>query len=252
MLAPAPCVATPAVRSLRDALSREVNDVPIPDGVARVIVFDSAPWKHVVDQAIGDLTGAERGRALRFRQQHHRDTYVLAHAAWRHALAAALGMAPCMVPLTSDPHGRPYLPGTGLATSLSHSGGHVAIAIARASCIGVDIEQSPTRADLCSLIDMLCTADEAHALQRLAPASREPALLALWTRKEALLKAYGVGLRQAPSGIQVDPDVPIAPPASTPGAPWCRVHALSLPASLMGAVAAPVGVRRIALHGLSP
>lgn len=250
-----PALATPRIASapattLREAVLHATRDALAAADRAHVVVFDSTHWLHSIEEAADVLTAAEHARALRFRQQQHRDTYVLAHAAWRHALAAVLRVTPAEVPLASEANGRPCLPGTGLATSLSHSGSHVAIAIAHADCIGVDIEQSPTRADLGPLTELLCTTEEANALQRCDTPSREHALLALWTRKEALLKAYGIGLRQPPSGIRVDADVPIAPPPSAPGAPVCRVHALPLPASLVGAVAAPDAIAQVQLRWL--
>lgn len=247
---PALAIASAPAMTLREAVLHAAYDARAGARDAYVIVFDSTQWLPAVDEAGRILAAAENARALRFRQQRHRDTYVLAHAAWRYALGAALQLAPGDVPLASEASGRPCLPGTGLATSLSHSGDHVAIAIARTPCIGVDIEQSPARVDLHPLIDMLCTPEEARIVRRQDPASCERSLLALWTRKEALLKAYGIGLRQPPSGLRVDADVPIAPPACAPDAPVCRVHALPLPASLTGAVAAPVAIARVQLRWL--
>ena len=156
------------------------------------------------------------------------------------------------VPLNSTSNGQPQLPGTGYATSLSHSGDQVAIAIGRALAIGVDIEQSPPRAGLRDLAAMLCTPDEAAALAQLPHFQREPALLALWTRKEALLKAFGVGLREAPASIAVDVGQLIAPPPSAPDAPACRVHALALAPGLVGALAAPASITDIAVHWPPP
>jgi len=40
-----------------------------------------------------------------------------------------------------EPHGRPRLPGTRLEASISHSGDIVAVALAEAGPVGVDIEQ---------------------------------------------------------------------------------------------------------------
>src|SRR5579859_3256141 len=173
-------------------------------GTAHVLLFDSTPWRSFHDNAVCLLPSSEQERSHRLRQTRHRDTYVIAHALWRLALGDLLGVEAMDVPLTSTADGRPQLEGTGYATSLSHSGAYVAIAISRTTSIGIDIEQSPPRAGLRDLTSVLCTPTEAAAVEQLPPEQRELALLSLWARKEALLKAFGVGLREAPTSIAAD------------------------------------------------
>lgn len=218
---------------------------------AMVVLFDSARSMAFRDEAIGLLSVTERERSLRLRQPQHRDEYVMAHAAWRLVIAEVLGIAPGNVPLASTAHGQPRLPGTGYATSLSHSGGQVAIALARTECVGIDIERSPPRAGMQDLLKVVCTAEESAALHSLPPHSRDDALLALWTRKEALLKAFGVGLLVPPSSVDADAGVSISPPALAEGSPACIVHQLALPAGWVGALAAPRAITDVCTHWLS-
>lgn len=244
---------SPPAFTLREALASalgECNLQTTPDPVAHVVVFDSSHWWAYREQAEDELSSAERERAHRFRQPRHRDTYLLAHAVWRLVIAHSLDVAPKDVPLASEDSGRPYLPGTGLATSLSHSDSHVAIAVAHAECIGVDIERTPPRFRLHELTTIVCTADEAAALHPLDPASREAALLALWTRKEALLKAFGLGLRQPPSTLAVRAGVAVSPPPAAAQFPACVVHEFGGLTDIVGALAAPIGISDIRLHHL--
>jgi len=222
-----------------------------PDPIAQVIVFDSTPWCSCREEAFHLLSHAERERANRFRHAHHRDTYVLAHAVWRLALAEALGVAPGEFVLASEPSGRPFIPGTDLATSLSHSNSHVAIALAHAPCIGVDIERTPARFAWHDLARMVCTPAESATLQDLEPEARSNALLALWTRKEALLKAFGLGLRESPSGMDVDAGVAIAAPLAAAYFPACVVHPLPASPDFVGALAAPASITAFHWHCLS-
>ena len=249
MSAKADTHATSELRSLRRLF--EPGPGPIGEHEALVVLFDSAHCAACRDEAMGVLSVPERERSRRFRQPQHRDEYVLAHAIWRLVLAEALGVAPEDVPLASTPHGQPCLPGTGYATSLSHSGGQVAIAIARTQCIGIDVERSPPRLGVQDLLKVVCTGNEAAALQSLPLHLRDDAMLALWTRKEALLKAFGVGLLVSPSSIDADAGATISAPAIAAGSPACIVHQLALPAGWVGALAAPQAISRLRMHWLA-
>jgi 4'-phosphopantetheinyl transferase len=231
------------------ALQRAGFAPPHPDE-ACVIQFDTTPWWPLFHEAVELLPEHETARAQRFRHIQDRNTYALAHAFWRLALALTLDCALDEVTLSRGAHGQPLLHGTPFATSLSHSGSQVAIAIARTSTVGVDIEQSPPRPSLSELIELLCTPAEAQALQTLPPSDRTEALLLLWTRKEALLKAFGIGLRVAPSSIDAPLGIAIDPPIAASGAPACRIHALELPVTLAGALAAPSAITHVQLHTL--
>jgi len=92
-------------------------------------------------------------------------------------------------------HGRPYLPGSALHTSVSHSGRWVAVALTEAGAIGVDVEQR-TAIDLALLAPAVLAPDE-----RL-DTSKE--FFAMWTRKEAVVKATGEGLRAPLTAVRVE------------------------------------------------
>ncbi len=217
--------------------------VAVPrDGEAGVLVFDSTRWLVHVAAAARWLGAEERQRAERFRFERDHATYVLAHAVWRLALAGWLDRDARAVPLLHAPSGQPLLPGTGWATSLSHSGTQVAIAAARADTLGVDIERSPSPRSLIDLSSTICTPMEAEAMQRLPAAEREQSLLVLWTRKEAWLKAAGTGLSVDPATFAVMPGLPHAKHAS------CRLVELTLPDGLVGALALPLTLGRYGVH----
>jgi len=215
---------------------------------ARIVVFDSIPWWPLRDHATALLSPYEATRAGRFRHALDHDTYTIAHAFWRVTIGVALGVDPARVNLARSPDGQPLLPGTGLATSLSHSGTMVAIAIARGAAIGVDIEGYPQSTQLQDIASVLCSSREAEAMASLEGDARTRALLGLWTRKEALLKAFGVGLRIPPSSIDADLERTIDPPADVAGAAPCRVFPLAMPIGWLGATALSEDIGSHSLH----
>nr|WP_275690431.1 4'-phosphopantetheinyl transferase superfamily protein [Luteibacter yeojuensis] len=197
------------------------------------------------------LDRRELTRAARFRFRRDRDTYTLAHAAWRVALGRCLDIDPREVPLATTADGQPRLAGTALSTSLSHSGDLVALTVCPAATVGVDIEQWPPRIDLEALMPMFCTREECAELARLDAARKARALLELWTRKEALLKAFGVGLLTDPATVPAPSTHPLMPPASALHYPPCHTRNLRSGEHWIAALAAPSAVCDIRLHLLS-
>jgi 4'-phosphopantetheinyl transferase len=220
---------------------------PPQTGEACVVLFDTAQWGAFESEACGWLDAAERDRAARFRFEPDRRAYVLAHALWRAVLACSLACDVREVPLSFLPSGQPSLAGTPLATSLSHSGAVALVAVGAVGMLGVDLERWPPRISLDGLLPVICTPDESDTLRALPAAQRERALLQLWTRKEALLKAFGTGLAQAPATFGAAVGEPVPPPSDPAGSP-CRVFDLALPGDRLGALAASPDLRRYRLH----
>ena len=239
------CEAFP--RLAAHAFLRAGFSPPTADDVA-VLVFDTAAWLDQVVAAEHLLDTGECQRAARFRFAHDRVAYVLAHAMWRSVLGWCLGCEAAAVRITSTSTGQPQLPGTPWATSLSHSGSWVAVAAGCTAVVGVDIERSPPLRTLNDLVSTVCTPREAIDMCALPPAAREHAMLRLWTRKEALLKAFGTGLSgPPPATFEALPGACVAPPPEL-ACPPCSVHELPLPTAVVGALAVPVGSGKRYLH----
>jgi 4'-phosphopantetheinyl transferase len=246
---PANFVADDFLHTVKCALARAQFSMLSP-GAASVLLLDSALWGLHTGSAERLLDAEESARAARFRFERDREPYVVAHALWRAVLGVCMGVEACEVRLSNTSTGQPYIAGTQLATSLSHSGSWVAIAVCAAETVGVDIERSPSHMTLTELMPSFCTAEEMAQVTPLHPLLRESALLSLWTRKEALLKAFGTGLGQEPSQINATTTAPIMPPASASSRMPCRVRDIDLPAGLIGALAAPANITACRLHWL--
>jgi 4'-phosphopantetheinyl transferase len=156
------------------------------------------------------LAGPEAARAARFRLRADRDRFVLATAVLRAAVADRTGAAPALVPVDrgcehcGGQHGRPRLPGTGFAASITHSGDIVGVALTEGSPVGVDVEAIGPR-PYEPLLARVCTAAERQRVHT----ARD--FFTVWTRKEAVLKATGAGLRTPLTSITV------TPPGQPPG-----------------------------------
>jgi 4'-phosphopantetheinyl transferase len=127
-------------------------------------------------------------------------------------LARYLGVDASSLILEPAAHGKPALPGSRLRFNLAHSGDVALVAVAQDRDVGVDVERVRPDADRWALVDHALTARERRRLQRVAPAGRAHAFLSMWARKEALLKAAGVGLSVEPARIELDGDSVVAVP----------------------------------------
>ncbi len=150
------------------------------------------------------LSPEERARADRFVFEDDRSRYVTGRTALRTLLGRELGLAPGAVPLGASAHGRPLCaPLEGrLDFNLSNSGDVAVIALAPQENVGVDVETFRPVHDALGLSRHYFSAVESRDLERLEPGERDRAFLTCWTRKEAVLKATGLGLSIAPATVQ--------------------------------------------------
>lgn len=153
------------------------------------------------DEDLSLLDRQERRRAARLRHSADRAGYIDTHILLRRLLGERLSLAPQEVSLVREPcpccgapRGRPAVggPSRPLHFSLSRSGGWAMIAVAP-DPIGVDIEAFPRSDTVAQVSHLLHSAERTEI--RHAPAREQAKVFArIWTRKEAYLKAVGVGL----------------------------------------------------------
>lgn len=172
---------------------------PGPPGVT-VTVVPLVADDDALARAEALLTPAELARARRGTSTVHRRR-VLLRAALRTALATELGTDPRSVPLTAGATGRPELPAaTHLDAGCSAGGDLGLVAVGRGRRIGVDLEPvAPWTPDVAE--EGWLHPTELRAIAALPPGDRPVAATRAWTRKEAVLKARGTGLRDDPAAV---------------------------------------------------
>lgn len=141
--------------------------------------------------------------------------FARSRAAVRRILAGYLDEAPGRLVLGrkvcpgcgSSEHGPPTVlaPETSLGFSLSRSGDSWLLAVADGVPIGVDLEEA-AEVDLALVSRMVMTPAELSILRAETDVDRQRQLfLRAWTRKEAVLKAAGIGLVAPLGEIDVQP-----------------------------------------------
>jgi len=145
------------------------------------------------------LCETELARAARFKFPLDRQRYLLTRALVRTSLSLYAPVKGEDWRFRADRHGRPDLiqpHPAGVCFNVSHTQTAILLALSRAD-IGVDIERLQARSASLRIAARYFSAEEWQALRDLPPESQQPRFLALWTLKEAYLKARGRGLSMA-------------------------------------------------------
>ncbi|RZL94309.1 MAG: 4'-phosphopantetheinyl transferase superfamily protein [Variovorax sp.] len=164
--------------------------------VARCLMWRVDLDAEPAPRAVACLSEAEWERARRFVFKRDRQRFVAAHAALRSLLSDRTGVPGSLLDFRIGAFGKPALVEPACVHfNLSHSQGVALIAISGDAELGVDVEWLREVPQALDLADHHFTPAERHALAAVAPSARDEAFLRCWTRKEACLKATGMGLR---------------------------------------------------------
>lgn len=232
-------IATPARMqtspvSLADALDT-TGVLPARNEVL-VALFEPLAWSSWLDEADVLLDPSEQRRSQSRHDPAERDSLVLCYALHRLLLGRVMGCVAGAVPLHRDASGCPRIAGGNLFTSLSHAGTGAAVAITAAGPVGVDIEPASRASVMPDIADRISHPDD-QGIPATPGTARARALLRLWVRKEAFLKAAGTGLAQEMDTLAVPDDVLLPLPDGTPS----RVRMLDAGTDWVAAAAAPPG-----------
>lgn len=128
----------------------------------------------------------------------------------RAVVAAHHGAAPADVVIERDGSGKPQVmaPPTDVRINLSDADGHIAVAFGVGIDVGVDIERADRRTvEPQRFARRVLSAAEHTSLHGLEGPAFDHGLIRAWTRKEAVLKAAGHGLRRELAEIDTVPDI---------------------------------------------
>jgi 4'-phosphopantetheinyl transferase len=138
------------------------------------------------------LTTPERARADRYRFPDDRRRSIVARAATRRLLGRYLNAEPAALILGEEEFGKPVLRGREIEFNASHSGDVVALAFARGTPVGVDVERRRPLTDALALARRYFSAEEVRIVE--CAVDIADAFFAVWTAKEAIVKASGKGI----------------------------------------------------------
>lgn len=163
----------------------------------------TASKKFIVDQI---LTPDEVARASRFRFSKDSDLFISARAVLRLVLSQYLNLESRSICFTAGLHGKPLLSEQALKPldfNVSHSGSRILIGVSR-SDVGVDVEQLELDRNYDAIATRYFSEFERNTIASLSGVEKSRAFYNTWSRKEAFLKALGIGLSDHLDGFDVE------------------------------------------------
>jgi 4'-phosphopantetheinyl transferase len=151
-----------------------------------------------LDQMLETLAADERARAERFIFLRDRQHFVAGRGLLRAILGKYLQRSPEQLCFACNAYGKPALAGMPAAKALhfnlAHSNGLALFAVSWNRELGVDVEYLRADRPEERIAARFFSAGECSILRRLPAHERTNAFYVCWTRKEAYIKARGLGL----------------------------------------------------------
>ena len=154
----------------------------------------------------GMLDNTEKTRYLAYRAVEDRQRFLTGCVLSKLVVAHYLGCEASEIrfsrrcPRCGKPHGKPEIKGSPIRFSLSHSGDIVGIAATINTNIGLDVEHLGYNLDFDSIASLMLSSNELTMKDEYTTIED---FLVVWTRKEAITKAIGLGFQIPPTAVEV-------------------------------------------------
>ena len=144
------------------------------------------------------LSTDERNKAERFRNPANQHRYMASHSILRFILAKYSGCDAAALQFETNTYGKPFLANYNekykIHFNMTHSENRACYIISINKEVGIDIEYIKEKFDWSNIASSFFSSQEVLQVKSLPLVDQVQAFYSLWTRREALLKAYGTGL----------------------------------------------------------
>lgn len=175
-----------------------------PGGVQCLLVNFASLSRADALRLRGLLSASEQARYASIVLEGARLSQSMTRASLRLVLGRLLGIAPHSLAIAAGSHGKPFCSDApDLRFSVSHAGSFGLLAFSKSAEVGCDIEVTQLVDDFEAMEALVLHPVERQALAALPKPARDDAFLRYWVRKEAVLKATGLGFSADPTRILV-------------------------------------------------
>ena len=174
---------------------REMSPAPaqINDGQVFLALLDFslfeeiAPYRHL-------LNPEERKRADKFYFEKDKNRFVITRGILKSLLGRYNKINAARISFGQNAYGKPLMEHNPYHFNVAHSGNYGLLGLTKIADIGVDIEQFRAQTDLEAIARRFFSRVEIAEFSALPESERQQGFFNAWTRKEAFIKAVGMGL----------------------------------------------------------
>lgn len=170
--------------------------------ILRYVLLNEIADESVLDRYSSSLSADELERLQRINHAEVNRRFLVGRGLLRETLAECSGADPREFEFQYNAHGKPSLKAPGeppLEFNVSHTRGLAMCAVATCGPLGVDVERERRVENHLGIARRVFAPAEMEQLELLPAERRDEAFLKLWTLREALVKARGVGLLTDPA-----------------------------------------------------
>jgi 4'-phosphopantetheinyl transferase len=175
------------------------KELQLPEGEIHIWRARLDVAAEVLDRLESTLQPDEKVRAQRFRFSRDRDHFIACRGILRELLGGYQLVSPVAIEFSYAAYGKPAYrsrdSGLPIRFNLSHSRDLAVLAFSRNCEIGIDLEAIQTEFGREEIAAHYFSAVELAELRALPEAVKPQGFFLCWTRKEAYLKARGLGLQ---------------------------------------------------------
>ena len=178
---------------------------PIENNEVDIWYAPLAPFVHICDTLLEELSLEERTRATRFHFEKDRNRFIIGHYLLRHVLADYTKQKGSDLKFDRLKFGKPFLvEHPELQFNFSDTKNAILIGVTTHYPLGVDVETMQRKVDHEGVAEHFFMNQEIQELKNASDPKYR--FLEFWTRKEAILKASGVGIMEDVRALQVNKD----------------------------------------------
>jgi 4'-phosphopantetheinyl transferase len=160
-------------------------------------MLDLNLFQEHLDRLKSFLSHEELLYSEKIRKREMRELFYLRKGLVRVILAGRLDVHPCEVGIEYTPAGKPFInanPGSPIFFNISHSKKILMLSITGKGRIGVDVEKINPARKCDVLVRSIFSREELAFYTTLPETARRDSFFKAWVQKEAISKAYGLGL----------------------------------------------------------
>lgn len=238
-----------------------LNLDPFPElltGQIHIYITNIQDWLPQYKALLRTLSFHERQRLERYKIPTKADQFLCSRGLLRLILAEYLQEDPALIHLGTNSAGKPFLTDHQLGFNLSHSEEYLLLGVSHFNRIGVDIQKVYPISSQEKVVSSYFSSLEKTYLASLDKDTSLERFFAIWSAKEAYLKALGKGFSKSPTTFNL---LPNSAPEKTfllsdsnnpQGNPAWTIERLNLPDGFQGAVAVEGKLEEILQIPLAP